>query len=71
MGGVRARLRAAGAGELDGHSLLRWAGDTAAQEGVRGFFRGWSASLLRQGPQTVIILTVMERIRAWCGTEPM
>uniref|UniRef100_A0A7S1SWZ6 Mitochondrial carrier protein n=1 Tax=Tetraselmis chuii TaxID=63592 RepID=A0A7S1SWZ6_9CHLO len=39
----------------------------ARNEGMAGFFKGWSAQYLRLGPQTTITFLVMERVRAAAG----
>lgn len=37
------------------------------EEGLRGFFKGWSANYSRLGPHTVVIFIIYEQIRSWTG----
>jgi hypothetical protein len=68
---IKTRLQGAGAQQLYGGSVFRCFTTTVRMEGPRGLFKGWSASYLRQGPQTFVILIVMEQIRRACGHAPV
>ncbi len=46
---------------------LHCATDIARREGVRGFFKGWTANYARLGPQTTIMFVVMEKMRYLAG----
>lgn len=50
-----------------GNSLLGVARGILAQEGPRGFLKGWTAAYARTGPQTLIIFTVSEMVRPLFG----
>jgi solute carrier family 25 (mitochondrial folate transporter), member 32 len=39
----------------------------AASEGLRGFYKGFSANLLRVAPQSAVTLTAYELLRDWLG----
>ncbi|KAK9825837.1 hypothetical protein WJX81_001343 [Elliptochloris bilobata] len=46
---------------------LHCATDIARREGLRGFFKGWTANYARLGPQTTIMFVVMEKMRYLAG----
>ena len=41
------------------------------QEGVKGFFKGWTASYLRIGPQTCITFLIYEQMRKIVGLKQL
>ncbi len=50
-------------------SPLQCAGDIMRREGLRGFFKGWTANYARLGPQTTIMFVVMEKMRYLAGMK--
>lgn len=48
-------------------SVLTVSRTLVAEEGLRGFLKGWSANYSRLGPHTVIVFLVYEQIRLWSG----
>lgn len=50
---------------------LACAASLYASQGLRGFWRGWSANYARLGPQTVVTFLVVEQLRQLTGMAPL
>jgi solute carrier family 25 uncoupling protein 8/9 len=48
-------------------SMLACARELFLAEGLRGFFKGWTANYIRVGPNTTITFLVLEQLRVWAG----
>jgi len=48
-------------------STLACARQLFMAEGIRGFFKGWTANYIRVGPNTTITFLVLEQLRVWAG----
>eukprot|EP00210_Caulerpa_lentillifera_P006258 g5977.t1 len=48
-------------------STLACARELFMMEGLRGFFKGWTANYIRVGPNTTITFLVLEQLRVWAG----
>jgi solute carrier family 25 uncoupling protein 8/9 len=58
-------------GPSSSSSFLRHVYLILTQEGARGFFKGWSASYLRIGPQTCITFLIYEQMRRIVGLKQL
>ena len=47
------------------------AADIAKREGLRGFFKGWTANYARLGPQTTLMFVFMEHMRQMTGMKAL
>ena len=52
-------------------SPLACAADIAKREGLRGFFKGWTANYARLGPQTTLMFVFMEHMRQVTGMKAL
>lgn len=48
-------------------SVLDCTWKTFQHDGIRGFFKGWTAAYIRIGPHTMITLLMIEEIRSFLG----
>ncbi len=52
-------------------SLMGGIADVYAKEGLMGFMKGWVPAYLRLGPQTLIMFTIAEHVRALFGLSEL
>ncbi|GIL56806.1 hypothetical protein Vafri_12106, partial [Volvox africanus] len=56
-------------GGSEGRGITQTALGVIHSDGLRGFFKGWTANYARLGPQTVIIFLISETMRNTLGLE--
>lgn len=59
------------AGGAQSGGPIATARDIYRRAGMKGFMRGWSASYMRLGPQTLVMFMAAEKLRALTGMDSL